>query len=162
MGPDATITLSSAQPGERLEGQLRSGTFFGRYFPSEGGPAEGFSFRASPAESWKPTPPLKVWNLTGAWVLQTGPTEQIEIVLAHRDHSLRTIWKERDGTVRYLAGRLEGKCFALEVWRENRVVFGRYTPEGVLRGEWTDPDGSATTFQMRRKAAQGKAGSAFP
>jgi len=153
MGSDAAITLSSTRPGERLEGQLRSGTFFGRYFPSEGGPVGGFSFRAAPTEAWEPTPPLKVWNLTGAWVLQTGPTEEIEIVLAHRDHSLRAIWKERDGTVRYLAGRIEGQRFALEVWRENRVVLGRYTPDGVLRGEWTETDGSATSFQMRRKVA---------
>lgn len=151
VGPDAAITLSSAQPGERLEGELRSGTFLGRYFPSEGGPSGGFSFRAAPAEPWEATPPLKVWNLTGAWVLQTGPAEEIEIVLAHRDHRLRAIWKERDGTVRYLSGRIEGQRFALEVWRENRIMVGRYTPDGVLRGEWTDTDGSATSFQMRRK-----------
>lgn len=161
-GPAGTLTLASGQLGERMEGELRGGAYLGRYFPSKGGPAGGFSFRAHPAQPWEATPPLKVWNLTGVWILQTGPAEEVEIVLAHRDRSLRAIWKERDGTVRYLAGRLEGQRFAMEVWRGSRVVMGRYTPDGILRGEWKDDGGGSTVFQMRRKVPAARAAQSSP
>lgn len=153
-GTNRTITLASGQAGERLEGELRGETYLGRYFPSEGGPAEGFAFRAQPMQPWEPVPPLKVWNLTGIWELQVGPLERVEVVLAHRNHSLRAIWRESDGTVRYLSGRLEGQRFALEVWRESRVVSGQYSPDGVLRGEWSDALGNITRFQMTRKLSR--------
>lgn len=157
-GGERAITLASGQAGERLEGELRGETYFGRYFPGDGGPSGGFAFRAQPAQPWEPVPPLKVWNLTGIWELQTGPLDRIEVVLAHRDHSLRAIWREPDGTVRYLSGRLEGQRFALEIWRESRVVSGQYSPDGVLRGEWSDAQGNTTRFQMTRKMTGQRSG----
>ncbi len=151
---DDRITLLSGQAGERLHGELRSGSYIGRYFPGEGGPAGGFAFRVQPTEPWEPVPPLKVWNLTGVWELQTGPLDRVEVVLAHRDHRLHAIWRESDGTVRYLSGRLDGQRFALEMWRESRVVFGQYSPDGILRGRWSDAQGNITSFQMTRKTTR--------
>jgi hypothetical protein len=145
------IVIPGGAPGERLEGRYSNGAFFGRYHPGEGAPEEAYSFWAERSRPWEDTPPVKVWNLTGTWILSFGPMHEVEVVLAHRNDRLHGLWREAGGTVRYFAGLIEGKRFSLASWHGGQTMAGSYETGGCLRGEFTDTGGAQQGFTMRRK-----------
>ncbi|HEY0944584.1 MAG TPA: hypothetical protein VGD81_04925 [Opitutaceae bacterium] len=150
-----SVVIPGSAPGERLEGRFRNGAFFGRYHPGIAASDQGYAFWAERNPPWADTPPPKVWNLTGTWTLSLGGRHEVEVVLAHRDGRLHGLWRERGSTVRYFAGMIDGKRFALTAWPGGQTVAGNYVPGGFLRGELTEANGDQQSFTMQRKLSVG-------
>ncbi len=152
---DRELILYGNRVGESMEGRLRNGAWFGRYHVNAGGRGAGeeqvFSFWAEPKEPWEDVPPLRIWNLSGTWILSLGPGDTRQVHMAHFDHRLRGYWKEPGHGAIYMSGLLDGPHFRLEGWRSTAVLEGHYEAGGLMRGSYTDAQGVSQPFTMRRR-----------